>query len=322
MRTHEEFESWLSSTLLPQLAAERRAIRDLEDRKRAVELLRSTKVTMIAIGVLIAGVLRSSELFAVAVVLPFALDLLRRKRIQGAPCNVRTKFLEPVVRFFDPSFEYAPWAGLKRAEVLDTELFEQGFNDVQGHDRVQGRVGETAFRCCQLTLRRYHGNQPPEILFTGILLEADLRVPLRGSVRVLPVQSDADLDPELEACALGPDPAFEGHAGSLVDTRDAAFARVFVTYADDEREARQLLSADLRERLVVLQRDCGRRVRLALRDGRLCMALGAGRDFSVARGGVLSLDDGTFRAWSNDLRTITSLVQDLDGLVSSRRERA
>jgi hypothetical protein len=145
-------------------------------------------------------------------------------------------------------------------------------------------------------------------VFRGLFLIADFPKSFRGRVLLLPDRAERALGAFGRAFQRLPRP--DGLA--LVELEDPEFERHFACYGSDPVETRYLLSPSLMQRLLRFRENSGARLRLALADGSLLLALPLDRDlFAVSSGGV-TVDEAVLRSWAGELGFATGIVEELD----------
>lgn len=311
MRTREEFERFLQEAVKPRLGA-------IEDERRRVQALRDAlalhpawKLGAVVAGLALVVLLKDLRgLFVCGV--PFVVEAVRKARVPDtATPLVRSSLLEPVIRFWDPSFRYEARGAIARGEFEASRLFaDESFNTYAGEDLVAGMHGATAFRFCELSVKqvtRQKNRTETKVVFDGLFFVADFNKSFRGQTLVLP---------DIAERALGSfGRAFQSLASGagmqLVELESPDFERAFVVRSTDPTEARYLLSPSLMQRLLAFHDNSGRKLRVGFLGGRIYVALPMPGDlFAVETGRPIGLPE--VRAWAGELLFATSIVDELD----------
>lgn len=313
MRSPEEFEEFLRTTIQPTLADIERERAHVQRRREAARLAAPWKIgaAVLAVGV---GLYWAGD-FQVALLIggiPWVVDGVRMARVRDtATPRVQAEVLAPLIRFGDPSFRYEPRGSIERDTFGASRLFAgDAFNHYSGEDHVAGRHGSTRFAFSELSVKnvRKRGKRTEtDVVFRGLFFCADFNKEFRGTTLVLPDRAEKRLG------ALGR--AFQSVTGSsdldLVELEDPDFERAFVVRSTDPTEARYLLSTSLMRRILDFHANTGSQLRLSFVRGRLFVALPLDRDlFEI--GLATRIDLAKVRAWMGELLFATSLVDELD----------
>ncbi len=313
MKSAEEFDAFLREEIAPRLRAIESERRAVQARRDAVAVPTAWKVGGAAVGfalTLWAKALGPLLLFGAA---PWLVEAYRRLKVPDtATPMVRSQVLDPVVRFWDPSFQYQPKGFISRSEFEASRLFaSESFNTYSGEDLVSGTHGATAFRFSELHVKHVERNKKgtsTRIVFDGLFFVADCNKAFRGHTLVLPDLAERTLG------SFGR--AFQslGSAVSnlqLVELEDPAFERAFKVSASDPVEARYLLSPSLMQRILAFHQNTGGKLRLGFMGGRVYVALPmAGDLLAVNAFKPLMLED--IRKWAGEILFATSIVDELD----------
>lgn len=326
MRTPAEFEAFLRDEIAPRLQAVERERAAVQARRDALKLAKGWKVAGAAAGLLLAILTGDLELLVAGAGAPWILELLRRARVPDTATPLaRSRVLEPVVTFWDPSFRYQPQRAISREEFEASRLYADQLIDLySGEDLVTGRHGATAFRFCEVHARRVtrrKGRSETRTVFRGLFFVADCNKAFRGHTLVLPDVAERALG--------GVGRAFQslvapGAGLDLIELECPEFERAFVVYTTDPVEARYLLSPSLMQRIRSFSENTGSKLRIAFLRGRVYVALPLETDLlslggaagmpaalgALAGRGPLTLDD--VRRWSGELLFAVGIVDALD----------
>jgi len=327
MRTPEEFEAFLREVIAPRLRAVERERAAVRARRDAVRVPGVWKLLGAAAGLLVA--LRTGELgpLLVGAGLPWIVEVVRRSRIPDtAAALVRSTILEPVVTFWDPSFRYAPNGSISREEFEASGLFPgEAIDRYAGEDLVTGRHGSTAFRFCELHVKRVtrrRNRTETHPVFDGLFFVADFNKAFRSRTLVLPDTAERALGSVGRAFQSL---ASRGAGMELVELECPEFERAFVVRTTDPVEARYLLSTSLMQHIRTFHENTGSKLRIAFLRGRIYVALPLANDLFSTGGAAgapaalaglagasapLTLED--VRRWSGELLFAVGIVDELD----------
>lgn len=312
MRSHEEFEAFLTQQIAPKLRDIERERAAVHAKRESVKLPMSWKIASVAIGIGLAAWRDSVQLLVIFAVLPFLVDFWRVLRIPDtATPRIRAELLAPVIQFFDSSFRYQPAGSIPRASFEASRLFEDvSWNRYHGEDLVSGRHGSTVFQFSELAVteaKKRGKRTETEVVFRGLFFTADFNKAFAGETLVLPDRAERRLG------AVGR--AFQSIAGGrgleLVQLEDPDFERAFVVRSSDPTEARYLLSPSLMQRILTFHTNTGSALRLSFIGGRLHVAVPLPGDlFAIGLGAPVDL--AKVRAWMGELLFAISIVDELD----------
>jgi hypothetical protein len=307
VRDFEEFDEWLASTLLPRQRAARQRDAELQERRRAVRLPWTPKLVMWGAGILAALWLDSALPLMVGFMAPLWIDFKRIRKVPGRACSVRDEFLKPVIEFWNPSFQYAPWASDMRGWLSQSRLVPESFDRAVSSDLVSGKLGATSFRFAEFDLQSVGKENETRTVVKGVLFEADANKHFRSSLFALPDASEAHLGIISRAWQ-----SLQGRAyGRLIHLEDPDFEMHFKVYGSDPVEARYLLSPTLMRRLVEIRENHGCPIRVGFVDGKLHVVLELDKDFFVVPP-IERVDARQLKQWAGELHTLVGLVEELD----------
>ena len=198
----------------------------------------------------------------------------------GYRAEFKERVIRPIIAHFDPGLSYTPHASISRAEFDASDLFRSDIDRFRGEDLISGSVGETRIRFSELHVedRQQSGsgkNRRTEwvTVFKGVFVIADFPKQFRGRTVVLPDTAQrffGGIGQALQSMNFA--------RGQLVKLEDPEFERLFVVYADDQVEARYLLSTSLMQRVMDFRRKWNHDLYLSFARSQLFMALPSGRN--------------------------------------------
>ncbi|MGH7504128.1 MAG: DUF3137 domain-containing protein, partial [Longimicrobiales bacterium] len=250
----------MSESMLPDAelqALYRRELRPVihrfarEGRARLAKVLKWGTVLGV-IAILFAGLLNDHFprtpipfLPMVAVVLFVGIGYTRAHA--GYRDRYKDQVIRRIVEHFDAGLTYSPDGSITRAEFETADFFREDIERFRGEDLVEGCVGETRIRFSELHVederKRGSGkNRRTErvTIFRGLFVIVDFPKEFRGRTTVLPDTAQRFLGGIGQTLQ-----SMNFMRGELIKLEDPEFERHFVVYADDQVEARYLLSTSL-----------------------------------------------------------------------------
>lgn len=314
MKTQEELHAFYDASLRERI--EECAVLLQEGRRRARRVvLWMFVVWLIAVPIALTG--RGGLLLAVAVA--FIALIVFLVRWCGAGAQAKQRFMEGVVgelvRFADPALAYHALGSISRDQYKASALFPGGCDVYRGEDLVTGHYKgvEIAFselhtqRKTQHTNSKGHTTTTYTTIFKGIFLVADFHKHFEARTVVLP-----DTAEKIFGSLVGNffQKANFSHPGKLIRMEDPVFEESFAVYAENEHEARYLLSPRLMEQLEAIRKRFEGRLYAAFIDSHLYLAIPQNANFfEPPKGGdyAFSAVERTF----SEITTILRIVEDL-----------
>jgi hypothetical protein len=238
----------------------------------------------------------------------------------------KRRVLAPFVAATQDGVRYEP-DGFVAPEVFhSSRLFPLPSDDYRGEDRMSGTDGEVRFELSEIRARHCVKRWSPlkridreawVPLFRGLFFVADFSKGMEGTTLVLPRAAGALREEVVKAIRR------EGRGKrETVELEDPEFRRVFEVIADDQVQARYLLSPGLMSRLLEFQRDRREPFALSLTAGKVFLALFTSQDLCKpippreVREALASPEAGKailgrLGATSQDLRFGRDLVEEL-----------
>lgn len=299
---------------------------ELEAERRRVQAWSLVSAAVIAVVVvLLAGVvlLNNAEIGIFAVfILGFVgwglWWLINHKRIQNYRSGFKQRVIGRLVSFLDPGLTYYPDDCITEQEFRASQIFRHRIDRYNGEDLIVGQLGATAFRFSEVHAeyktstidakgrRKTHWNT----LFRGVFFVADFNKDFQGLTLVLPDATERWLG------RLGQQLQDWGglfQPGDLVRLEDPEFERMFVVYAQDQIEARYILSPSLMQRLVAFRQRMNEDISLAFVNSNVYIAILMGKNrFEPPFWGSANLALDDIRAHLEDIRLAEGVVAELN----------
>ncbi len=311
----DDFDAYYDAELRP-------ALESLEERRRQASRTWRTVagVTLVVVvGALVAAAALSYWIIAAVAVVLGAGCLFGSHAILFHPVirDAKREMIGALARFVDPSLRYSPKGCITRAQFRRSRLFSHGVDRYRGEDLVQGRIGSTDIRFSEVhaqyktthTDGKGHTHTSWHTIFKGLFVIADFNKHFRGVTRVLPDVAERALG-WFGQKLQGAFDVFE--RGELVKLEDPEFEREFVVYADDQVEARYILTPALMRRLLDFKRRAGRDVCFSFAGSSVHIAISTSRDMFEPDASRSFLDRAAMLAHLRDLQFATSVVKELD----------
>ncbi len=190
---------------------------------------------------------------------------------------LKQHLLAPLAQQLDGSLQFLPKQGFSSSDLLRSSLFPDN-GQLQSSDLLRGRYGQTDFvsafvevhqaqrRGRKQSLAKFDQNR---VAFSGLMIIADSNKHIKGRTLVLPDYLEAYLGRWLSK-----------QLSRLRHTRlenaeleDPDFERAFEVYTTDQVEARYLLTPDMMKRILTLQAELKRELRIAYFRDRVYIAI-------------------------------------------------
>ena len=205
----------------------------------------------------------------------------------------------------DERLALTPHAGILRSEFQASGLYGKTPDRYRTEDLVAGVLGQTAVRFADVHAERKIDDKYKD-LFCGVLFVADFHKHFAGSVLVKPDLSEGKLGGLGRAVQRG-----SVGGKQRVELEDSEFENLFAVYADDETEARYLLTPDMMRRFVELTGTLGS-FRASFHDNQLYIALPRSRGLFEIDMSRSLLDLEAVRAAATDIHIFRGLIEALE----------
>ncbi len=269
-----------------------------------------------AVGFLAAFILRLPILAFVAILVLISIGSFLYRMIIGEYVrDFKKSVIEKIIEFISPDLKYWQNGCISATQFNSSRIFTSYPDRIRGDDLIEGKIGST-----KITFSEVHAERRVEMLdgygrtrrrystiFRGLLFIADFNKHFIGKVVVLPDTAErlfGDLGKEIQS--------INTCRGQLVKMDDPEFEKNFVVYADDQIEARYVLSPSLMKRIVDFKTKVGKPVFLSFVSSQVFVAIPYSRKLlepPIIRS-ILSFQ-GT-RSYFDDLRFICGIVEDLN----------
>ncbi len=239
----------------------------------------------------------------VAIVYPIILVSLRASKFKAVNRKYKEEIIPRVLTFVQPRLTYFPDKGMSVVDIENSMLFERDGLRCRSKDLVEGSVEGFRVQFAEVGIFRVssilHGSRRHRRtpIFAGMFFQIDLGRKLLGRTLVLPdIREGISIkmikrlfgDAAEEVIErLGE--RIESLGGELIKMHDARFEKFFSVYAQNETEARALLTPSFMHKLVDFREKNNLMVQLSFTGQYLNLAIDASDMFE---GGV---DDSFLR---------------------------
>lgn len=306
MKTLQELKEFYDKNLLPDL-------QNLEEIRLSNLKKMAAWIVPILLGSLILAILLKDAGDAAGFVIFLAFivsGIIVAYITRGYVSNFKQKIIEKIVHFVGPSLNYQPAGYIDSHRYKESRLFLRQHDVYKGDDRVHGKIGATAVDFSELhtqyITRDSKGRTSYHTIFKGLFFIGDFNKDFKGRTFVLPDTA--------ESLFGGMAKLFQSWAVSrpeLVKLEDPEFEKLFVVYADDQIEARYILSPSLMQRIVDFKKKSGKNIRLSFLNSNVYVAIVYYKNLFEPRIFQTLLDFNPVKEYFEDLQLATGIVEDL-----------
>lgn len=306
MSAYASFKEFYDAKLLPDLK--------ILDKERKQVDRRVLLIGLIAlILIVIIGRFRGSATFYFQILLGvFALIIisLTSKKYR---LNFKNKIVLKIAAFVDENLVYSPEGFVSREEFANSAIFQKFCNDFNGEDHFKGKIGKTAIEFSEVVGRHVStsgtGSKQKKqytTIFKGVFFVADFNKNFSGYTLILPDTTEKMLG------KLGQNLQAFSSRGELVKLENPEFEKEFCVYANDQVEARYILSPSLMQRIVEFKRKWNTKVYLSFRDSKVYIAIKLDKNLFETRLFKSIVDYNFIEANIRFLILLTGIVEDLN----------
>jgi len=228
--------------------------------------------------------------------------------------NFKSKIISKIAGFVDESLVYTPEGMVPKEEFVNSAIFRKHCNEFRGEDHFHGKMGKTAIEFSEIVAKNVTttgtGSKRKEhrkTLFKGIFFVADFNKHFKTHTIVLPDTAEKMLGKFGQNLQ-----AMSGSRGELIRLEDPEFEKEFCVYADDQVEARYILSSSLMKRIVDFKRKWDTKVYLSFRDSKIYIAIKMNKNLFETRLFKSIVDYNFIEENIQFLILITDIVNDLN----------
>lgn len=311
MRSPEEVRAFFESDLRSELE-----ILDAERKRILFRILLTGGVLALLVGGISLYFMHFVALFVGGIV-GIILWVLIGIWIQGDfPLRFKRTVVDRLVKFLDPTLHYEATDCIGQHEFQASRLFLRGIDRYKGEDCVTGTLEKTAIRFSEVhaeyktTSRDSKGKTKTEwhTIFKGLFFVADFNKDFRGVTVVVPDTAEKVFGKWFGQALQGMNMA----RGGLVKLEDPDFEKQFAVHADDQVEARYILSPALMRRLLDFRAKTGSDVYVSFANSRVYVALPLQKNLFEPRIMKSLVDVQMVEEFFADLVLATGIVEDLN----------
>jgi hypothetical protein len=281
VKTREEFIQFFEHSIAPEL-------KPLEARRKAalkkIVLFTAAMIAGMMAAMAVLGAHQAPSSLVIGVLFgSLAILILGIKNLRfDVAGEFKRIAVAKLVSFISPGFIYDPVGSIPRDTFVASRLFHQKFKLYRGGDLIRGRIDGLEISCCSLLVmtgrRRGGRHEENRKVFHGLFFTIGPSEDARARVVVVPqfprMHTGRIRDKMLGALGLG--------RGEQIPIDDAEFEREFAVYGEGAGEARSLLTADLRRRILDLKRRAGRDIAVSFAGEKTYVAVSYGFDLFEA----------------------------------------
>ncbi len=201
-----------------------------------------------------------------------AIFFMKTRKLKNEFSNYyKNKIVMNIVKFIDKNLEYNPNEGINAQEFSSVDLFNKPFNRYFSDDLIEGTLDKTHIKFCEIhAWYEQENNDKKDIdkVFDGLLIKVDFNKNFKGKTYVLPDKND-----KTYTYFFGLGEKKNTHWGELIKLEDIEFEKEFAVFADDQIEARFILSTSLMRRLIDYKRKVDKKIRLAFINSWIYLAI-------------------------------------------------
>ncbi|PWS27841.1 galanin [Pedobacter yonginense] len=217
------------------------------------------------------------------------------------------------LRNLDASLSINPHAGIYDAEFVSSQLFQTDPDRYATEDLVVGKAGKTGFYFAEV-----HAEYKTEVstkngtrtewhdIFKGIIFVADFNKNFNGITIVRPKNFGSSIG------AWFSKNLFSIGDNDVVQLENTAFCNEFITYSNDQVEARYILTPALMERILELNGQSQETITLSFTDSKMYIAFPLHRDYFEAPVFKTLLNPNLLNDDISTINFLYGIIQELD----------
>lgn len=217
--------------------------------------------------------------------------------LHGSRAKFRSEFKQrvmvPVTKRFFPDLAYEPEGYVWKTQYDEADLFRKELDTYTGNDLFRGKLGEVDFSFSELLCQYETGsgkNRHTHTAFRGFFFVGEFHREFYFRTKIVPDTAESLFG------VLGRELQRLGHGVTdekLVDLENPEFEKLFKVTANDQLEARYILTPVFMEKLVAFRRKARGAVSLSFANGKMFLAIETNRDYFEPRlfGEILSRKD-------------------------------
>ena len=301
----EKFRIYYNHTIQPELMR-------LERNRRRLLLLLGFSV-LIFLGFFILQLVLKELVLAMFLMIPTALYISYIiYRMRKFRATFKPQVVDLILDFIDDginygTMEYQPKGFLPKTTFLESGIFITRPKVYEGEDYVKGKIGEADFEMCELNVREFSRVRDRlNYVFKGVFLYAEFAESTRGKVLVLPREFRQYLTRSIREMTR--DRAIP------IDSfmRNSEFREIFMTYATEDAQIRDMLSEPTQQALVDYHKATGKEIYLSFINKKGYIAITEKKDILEPRLFRTNVSFDLVREFFEDLNMLFRIVEDID----------
>jgi len=301
MKPIEEFKKFYDSQLMPDLIVME------TDRKKTV---RKILITLVPVAIITLLLIPLLQMFAVVLggIICVGIFVFITK---GYVSDFKQKVISKIVHFIDKNLTYIPEDYISHGEFALSDIFLRHADSFKGDDRVYGKIGATKinFSECVAKYRTKDskGRTQYTTFFKGLFFIADFNKHFKGKTIVLPDTAEklfGSIGSFLQKRNMA--------RPELIKLEDPEFEKHFVVYADDQIEARYILSTSLMRRITDYKKKTNKKIHLSFVASKVFVAVSYKKNLLEPRVFRTMLDFNVIKEYYEDLQLAISIVEELN----------
>lgn len=227
--------------------------------------------------------------------------------------DFKHRVVSRLVAAFYPELKYLPMAYVSSGQFIESCLFPDHFNRYNGEDYFSGKHGTADFHFSELYVKRVEkvktnkGTRTQVIdVFSGLFFTADFHRNFFFRTIIKPDTAEGIMG------VFGRGVQRIAYGERLVDLEDPEFEEMFVVTADNQVEARYILTPAFMEKIKNLRKKLGCKLYLSFVNSKVYLAIPLRENMFEPRvfGSICRFKDIT--QFVESLRTVTGLIEDLE----------
>lgn len=207
-----------------------------------------------------------------------------------ASYDVKSTLTERIVKFISPGAQYVMHGHISLPEMMQSGIFTDDRYQLAGSDLVIGKYRGVPFQFCNLSaevLKRIRKeNEGPSYAFYGQYFVARFNKPFSTTIMLTPRTGIKGFFNDSETSV------HVNNVGQKVELEDPEFAKMFTVRAEDQVEARYILTPAMMERIKELAKRTGSQFYISFHQHNITLANNSGSNsFVVSDKRSLVADD-------------------------------
>ena len=309
MKTIEQLRQFYDEVLAKDLAA-----LEVERKKLAAKI---TSVALCALVILAVGsvIIISAGapppfIFLLLIFCVILIVIVTKHSTKNYTSGFKLRVIAAIVRFVDDGLDYHPEDHVSKREFNDSGIFQTKPNRYKGDDLVGGMVGKTNIMFSEIDAKHVSGsgkNRRVRQIFKGLFFVADFNKHFSGKTVVV-----SDVAEKMFGRFGKMLQSMNFTRGQLIKLDDPQFERMFAVYADDQIEARYILSTSLMERMLNFRKDTGKAIQFSFVGSKIYVAIPYKKKLFEPKIFDTLLDFEPVQKYFEDLQLAIGVVEELN----------